>query len=262
MTETTTDIARPRFARMYQRSAASAEQRGAGDHRKRLVAGLRGTIVEIGAGHGLNFPHYAPPVSEVISIEPEPTLRAQAESAAATARVAVRVVAGVADELPVADASADAVVASLVLCSVPDQQRALAEIARVLRPGGELRTSTSSRATNRGGCCWRRSTAAASGQRSPAAATRLVVPVFRRMFDTCTLTVLALMNSSLAISPFDRPATRNANTSRSRPVSPASRGSSAAATAATGSCKSIRARRANPSISATKGTAPSSTADP
>jgi ubiquinone/menaquinone biosynthesis C-methylase UbiE len=136
---TTTDIARPRFARMYLRSAASAEQRGATEHRQRLLEGLRGTVVEIGAGHGLNFPLYPPEVAEVVAIEPEPTLRSQAETAAESATVPIRVVAGVADELPVADAGADCAVASLVLCSVPDQQRALAEIRRVLRPGGELR---------------------------------------------------------------------------------------------------------------------------
>jgi ubiquinone/menaquinone biosynthesis C-methylase UbiE len=134
-----TDIARPRFARLYMRTAPTAEQRGAREHRRRLLAGLRGTVVEIGAGQGLNFPHYPPEVTEVIAIEPEPTLRHEAETLAADAGVSIRVLAGVADELPVEDASADAVVASLVLCSVPDQQRALAEVRRVLRPSGELR---------------------------------------------------------------------------------------------------------------------------
>ena len=136
---TTTDIVRPRFARMYLRSAASAEARGATDHRRRLLEGLTGTVVEIGAGHGLNFPHYPPEVTELIAIEPEPTLRSQAETAAEQAAVPIRVLGGVADELPLADASADAAVTSLVLCSVPDQQHALTEIRRVLRPGGELR---------------------------------------------------------------------------------------------------------------------------
>jgi ubiquinone/menaquinone biosynthesis C-methylase UbiE len=136
---TTTEIARPRFARMYLRSAASAEQRGASDHRRRLLDGLRGTVVEIGAGHGLNFPHYPSEVTEVIAIEPEPTLRGQAETAAKSANVPIRVLAGVADALPLTDGSADAAVASLVLCSVPAQQHALAEIRRVLRPEGELR---------------------------------------------------------------------------------------------------------------------------
>ena len=135
----TTDIARPRFARMYLRSAASAEERGATGHRRRLLEGLRGTVVEIGAGHGLNFPLYPGEVSEVVAVEPEPTLRSQAETAAESATVPIRVLAGVADELPLEDESADAVVASLVLCSVPDQQRALAEIRRVLRPESELR---------------------------------------------------------------------------------------------------------------------------
>ena len=124
---------------MYMRSAANAEERGATDHRRRLLQGLSGTVLEIGAGHGLNFPLYPPEVAEVIAIEPEPTLRRQAETGAKSATVPIRVLAGVADELPLEDASADAAVASLVLCSVPDQQRAFAEIRRVLRPQGELR---------------------------------------------------------------------------------------------------------------------------
>jgi SAM-dependent methyltransferase len=134
-----TDMARPRFARMYMRTASNAEARGGTDHRRRLLEGLSGTVVEVGAGHGLNFPHYPPDVTEVIAVEPEPTLRLQADDAARHAGVPVRVLAGVADELPVEDASADAVVASLVLCSVPDPARALAEARRVLRPEGELR---------------------------------------------------------------------------------------------------------------------------
>ena len=136
---TATDLPRPRFARMYLRAADAAEERGAHEHRSRSLAGLSGTVVEIGAGHGLNFALYPPEVDEVIAIEPEPTLRAEAERAAAMASMSVRVLAGVADALPLDDAGADAVVASLVLCSVPDQQRALAEIKRVLQPGGELR---------------------------------------------------------------------------------------------------------------------------
>ena len=136
---TTTDLPRPRFARMYERAAATAEQRGATEHRRRLLEGLTGTVVELGAGHGLNFSHYPATVTEVIALEPEPTLRDHATEAAANAPVAVRVLAGVADQLPLEDASVDAAVASLVLCSVPDQDQALAELRRVLRPGGELR---------------------------------------------------------------------------------------------------------------------------
>lgn len=133
-----TDLSRPRFARMYMRTATTAERRGATEHRRRLLRWLNGTVAEVGAGHGLNFPHYPREVTEVIAVEPEPTLRAQAAEAA-TSPVPVHVVPGVADDLPLDDESANAVVASLVLCSVPDQDRALAELHRVLRPGGELR---------------------------------------------------------------------------------------------------------------------------
>jgi SAM-dependent methyltransferase len=85
------------------------------------------------------FAHYPGSVAEVVAVEPDDTLRALAERAAAHAPVPVRVVDGDADHLPLPDAVADAVVTSLVLCSVPDQASALAEVLRVLRRGGELR---------------------------------------------------------------------------------------------------------------------------
>jgi ubiquinone/menaquinone biosynthesis C-methylase UbiE len=75
----------------------------------------------------------------VIAVEPEPYLRAKAEKAAAEATVPIRVVDGLADALPLEDEGVDAGVASLVLCSVPDQSVALAELRRVIKPGGELR---------------------------------------------------------------------------------------------------------------------------
>lgn len=134
-----TDLPHPRFARLYQRSSRSAERRGAAEHRRRLLAGLSGTVLELGAGHGLNFPHYPGEVTEVIAVEPEPTLRAEATRAAVGAPPKIRVLAGIADDLPLEDESVDAAVASLVLCSVPDQDRALAELRRVVHRGGELR---------------------------------------------------------------------------------------------------------------------------
>ena len=136
---TTTDIPRPRFARTYLKAAARADRRGATEHRRRLLQDLTGRVVEIGAGNGLNFAHYPPAVTEVVAIEPEPTLRAIAQQAAADAPVPVTVREGTADALPLADGEMAAAVASLVLCSVPDQARALAELHRVLRSGGELR---------------------------------------------------------------------------------------------------------------------------
>jgi ubiquinone/menaquinone biosynthesis C-methylase UbiE len=136
---TTTDIPRPRFARMYLKAAARADRRGATEHRRRLLQDLSGRVVEIGAGNGLNFAHYPATVTDVVAVEPEPTLRAIAQQAAASAPVPVSVRAGTADALLLADGEMDAAVVSLVLCSVPDEARALAELHRVLRPGGELR---------------------------------------------------------------------------------------------------------------------------
>ncbi len=124
------------FARMWPRMAATMDARGAAGHRARLLAGLSGTVVEAGAGSGSNFAHYPPAVERVIAVEPDPDLLALARAAAGE-RISVS--AGVAESLPVGDGEADAVVCSLVLCSVPDQTVALAEARRVLRPGGELR---------------------------------------------------------------------------------------------------------------------------
>jgi ubiquinone/menaquinone biosynthesis C-methylase UbiE len=135
----TVDIPRPRFARMYVKAAARAERRGATEHRCRLLEGLTGRVVEVGAGNGLNFAHYPTSVSEVIAIEPEPSLREAAQELARQAPVTVTVRAGSAEALPLGDGEVDAAVASLVLCSVPEQRLALAELHRVLRPGGELR---------------------------------------------------------------------------------------------------------------------------
>jgi ubiquinone/menaquinone biosynthesis C-methylase UbiE len=136
---TTNDIPRPRFARMYLKASARADRRGAGEHRRRLLQDLSGRVVEVGAGNGLNFAHYPTTVTEVVAIEPEPTLRAAAERAASGAPVPVSVREGTADVLPFADGEMDAAVASLVLCTVRDQLGALTELHRVMRQSGELR---------------------------------------------------------------------------------------------------------------------------
>jgi ubiquinone/menaquinone biosynthesis C-methylase UbiE len=108
-------------------------------HRDELLAGLSGRVIEIGAGTGSNFAHYPPTVEEVVAVEPEPYMRRQAQAAAGRAEVRIEVVDGVAERLPAEDCSFDAAVACLVLCTVSDQAGALAELWRVLRPGGELR---------------------------------------------------------------------------------------------------------------------------
>jgi ubiquinone/menaquinone biosynthesis C-methylase UbiE len=129
----------PVFARLYARVRPQLDDQGAAGHRKRLLDGLAGEILEVGAGDGGNFAHYPSEVTHVVAVEPEPYLRARAERQAALAQVRVEVVPGTAERLPLADESADAVVTSLVLCSVPSQPDALSEAFRVLRPGGELR---------------------------------------------------------------------------------------------------------------------------
>jgi SAM-dependent methyltransferase len=130
---------RPLFARCLARSAAISERRGAAVYRQRLLAGLSGRVIEVGAGSGIHFRHYPPTVTEVLAIEPEPHLRAMAQAAARDAPNTVRVEPGMADALPAPDASLDAGVSAALLCSVPDADAALAELARVIRPGGELR---------------------------------------------------------------------------------------------------------------------------
>ena len=129
----------PRFARFYRWMSVRMESRGVAEHRGRLLAGLTGQVIEVGAGNGLNFAHYPAGVAHVLAVEPDDLLRADALRAADVAPVPVAVVAGQAEALPFGDGEADAVVASLVLCSVSDQAVALAEIRRVLRPGGQLR---------------------------------------------------------------------------------------------------------------------------
>ncbi|WP_320783367.1 class I SAM-dependent methyltransferase [Streptomyces sp. CRN 30] len=130
----------PFFARRYAKVSVAAESRlGMGRIRDRMLTGLSGRVIEIGAGNGLNFTHYPSTVSEVVAIEPERVLRRLAVEAALRAGMPVDVVPGTAEALPVKSEAFDAAVVSLVLCSVRDVPRALAELRRVLRPGGEVR---------------------------------------------------------------------------------------------------------------------------
>jgi SAM-dependent methyltransferase len=127
----------PVFARVYARVGHLMDAE-IGGHRRRLLAGLTGRVLEIGAGNGRNFPHYPVTVTEVLAIEPEPYLRRLALAAASQAPVPIRVVDGTAEALPIHDGALDAVVASLVLCTVADPDQTLAETRRGLRPGGRL----------------------------------------------------------------------------------------------------------------------------
>jgi ubiquinone/menaquinone biosynthesis C-methylase UbiE len=106
--------------------------------RRTLVAQARGFVVEIGAGTGLNVAHYSDAVDELILTEPEPGMRRKlARRLARHGRVA-QIIDAPAERLPLADSCVDTVVSTLVLCTVDDPEGALREIARILRPDGQV----------------------------------------------------------------------------------------------------------------------------
>src|ERR1700680_2028728 len=90
----------PVFARIYTKVAEIGERRGGAEHRQRLLAGLSGRVIEVGAGSGANFTHYPTTVAEVVAVEPEQYLRERAQRAAAQAQVSVSVADGGAGRLP------------------------------------------------------------------------------------------------------------------------------------------------------------------
>ncbi len=108
-----------------------------GWRRSRLLAGARGTVLEIGGGTGANLPHYRD-VDRVTIAEPDRFMRDRIGPKLENARVPVEVSAAGAGALPFPDGSFDTVVSTLVLCTVPDQESALGEVRRVLHPGGRL----------------------------------------------------------------------------------------------------------------------------
>jgi ubiquinone/menaquinone biosynthesis C-methylase UbiE len=118
------------FAAAYDPFLAVAERKGLADARRSLLAGAHGRVLEIGAGTGLNFPHYPAGVEPELT-EPDPSM-------AKRLRRHGEVTLASADDLPFPDASFDTVVSTLVFCTVPDLPRALAEVRRVLKPGGQL----------------------------------------------------------------------------------------------------------------------------
>jgi ubiquinone/menaquinone biosynthesis C-methylase UbiE len=129
------------FAAMYDRSLAATEDAGLRERRAALLRDARGRVLEIGAGTGLNLPHYGEAVATLVLAEPEPAMAARLRARAAALPAGappVEVVDAPAERLPFPDGSFDTVVSTLVLCTVRDQPAALAEIRRVLAPGGVL----------------------------------------------------------------------------------------------------------------------------
>ncbi|WP_101951050.1 class I SAM-dependent methyltransferase [Mycobacterium sp. 3519A] len=126
------------FAVLYDPFLWLGEIAGMRRRRRALVAAASGLVVEIGAGTGLNVAHYPDAVDELILTEPEPGMQRKLTRRLQRLSLPARVVDAPAERLPVPDASVDTVVSTLVLCTVDDPQGALREIARVLRPGGQL----------------------------------------------------------------------------------------------------------------------------
>jgi ubiquinone/menaquinone biosynthesis C-methylase UbiE len=126
------------FAALYDRVLAGTEKAGLAERRATLLSQASGRVLEIGAGTGLNLEHYPEAVEEVVLTEPEEPMAKRLETRLATFGRRSSVVRAPAEELPFEDDSFDTVVCTLVLCTVRDPVRSLAEVRRVLRPGGRF----------------------------------------------------------------------------------------------------------------------------
>lgn len=143
------------FATLYEPVMRATEEACLAGWRAELLAGLAGDVVEVGAGMGATLPHYPAAVDHVTLLEPDAAMRARlAGRVPDPARFSVGGAA--AEALPLPDASVDVVVMMLVLCSVRDVDRALAEARRVLRPGGRLVFLEHEAASDPGRLAWQR----------------------------------------------------------------------------------------------------------
>jgi ubiquinone/menaquinone biosynthesis C-methylase UbiE len=116
----------------------SMRQRILAAYRSRIVSAASGRVLEVGIGSGLNLPFYSGSVKYVVGLDPSPRLLAMARETANRARKSLELVEGTAEAVPLEDYSVDTVVTTWTLCSIPDANRALHEMRRVLKPGGQL----------------------------------------------------------------------------------------------------------------------------
>jgi ubiquinone/menaquinone biosynthesis C-methylase UbiE len=147
----------PLFARFYDRLTAGTERAGLGEMRRQLLSSLSGRVLELGAGTGHNLEYYPGTVTQLVLAEPDPNmarlLRERLERQGTPAGDP-SVIEAPAEELPFDDGSFDAVVATLVLCTVEDPARALAEVRRVLVEGGRFLYLEHVRSARRGLARW------------------------------------------------------------------------------------------------------------
>jgi ubiquinone/menaquinone biosynthesis C-methylase UbiE len=126
------------FAALYDRSLKATEEAGLGEMRRELLAGAGGRVLELGAGTGVNLELYPDAVEDLVLVEPDPHMAKRLRAKLAASPRAATVTEAPAERLPCDDDSFDTAVATLVLCTIPNPAAALAEAARVLRPGGRL----------------------------------------------------------------------------------------------------------------------------
>jgi ubiquinone/menaquinone biosynthesis C-methylase UbiE len=147
----------PIFARFYDRMTAGTERAGLGEMRRELLSSATGRVLELGAGTGHNLPYYTSEVTELVMSEPDPHMATRLRDTLGeegTAAGKPSVIVAPAEDLPFDDGSFDAVVATLVLCTVTDPARAVAEARRVLVEGGSLLYLEHVRSTSRQRAWW------------------------------------------------------------------------------------------------------------
>jgi ubiquinone/menaquinone biosynthesis C-methylase UbiE len=126
------------FALTYDRQMAKTEKAGLRAFRERLLCDARGDVLEIGGGTGANLACYSPDITSLTITEPQPAMLRRLQRRVSAHHRSARVLRAPAEDLPFNDHSFDVAVSTLVLCGVDDQPRALRELRRVLRPGGQL----------------------------------------------------------------------------------------------------------------------------
>jgi ubiquinone/menaquinone biosynthesis C-methylase UbiE len=126
------------FAALYDRGLKATEEAGLGQMRAELLAGAGGRTLELGAGTGVNLDLYPDAVEELVLVEPDPHMAKRMRERLSQSSRAGTIVEAPAERLPFESAGFDTAVSTLVLCTVPDPAAAIAELERVLKPGGQL----------------------------------------------------------------------------------------------------------------------------
>ncbi len=196
----------PLFTLVYRAVAGAGERTGLGELRERALAPATGRLLIVGLGPGHDLDHLPDGVTSVVAVEPSASMRASAETRVAAARargIDVEVIDALAESLPIADDDVDSVLLAYVLCTVSDVDAALAEVRRVLRPGGVVCLLEHVRAPE--GTWLRRS-------------QRLVAPIWPRLAGGCHAD--RNTRAALAHAGFDVTGLRDVTITNLPPVAP------------------------------------------